>query len=255
MTTFKDLVIIYRTCDKVDAVSGMPRMFPKKEVIKRCAKSLIRNIDYYIHNNKDAQMDIWLYTIDDHSSDETKTFLENEINEGQDFISLDTTGNGESLKACYSLADSMDDDVLLFFLEDDYLLEDHCLDEMLFLHTTIGGKPGKPDIVTHPVDYIDRYKKYDDSMILLGKSQHWRTIKYTTGTFMMPKNVFTAHRANYDKFTQYGTVPGVNEDNSINLTYRKVPCFSPMPSLGHHLQYENTVSPYSDWKALWAKNA
>lgn len=252
MTKAKDLVIIYRTCDKVDAVSGHPRIQPKKEVIKRCSNSLVRAVDYYIHHNTKDPKDVYLYTIDDHSSDETKTHLKDNVNKGYDFIELDTTGNSESLKTCYTLADSMDEDCLIFFLEDDYLLEHTALDEMVFLHDVLSNTK---QIITHPVDYIDRYKKLYDSKILLGKSVHWRTIHHTTGTFMIPKSIFTECRINYTKFTDYGVVPGVTEDNSINLTYSKYPCFSPMPSLGHHYQYLHTLSPYSNHQKLWEINA
>lgn len=248
-----NLVIIYRSCDRIDAFSGTPRIKPKKEVIKRCFNSLMTSIDY--HKNTPDSINMELVVVDDMSSQETVDYLKSKtIIPSQFNVATSMLGNGGSLEKCYELADKVSEQSLIFFIEDDYLMEPTCIDEMMFAHRVMSKELNQENLVTHPVDYIDRYKKYYPSYIALGKSVHWRTIKHTTGTFCLPKKIFTDCRENYSKFTFYGERPGITEDNSINLTYTKYPCFSPMPSLAHHFQYESTLSPFLSVDSLWDDN-
>jgi len=247
---YNKVVVILRTCDRVNAVSGHPRINEKSEVIRRCFNSLLSNIRF-------KEFKTELIIVDDHSSEETVHFLKENAPTGAKFVSLTKdTGNGASLAACYQIADSLPDDVLIFFLEDDYLLCPEALSEMVDIHNEVGPSIRQDEVVTHPVDYPDRYSpdKLYSSYIVLGRHRHWRTVGHTTGTLMISSKAFKAFRNAFGMFTQYGTVPGVNEDNTINTIYSKIPCFSPMPSLGHHYQYESTMSPYLSYEELWDNN-
>jgi len=238
------LNIIYRSCDRVQAFSGTkPRPFgTKAEVILRCFESLLKSIQHY---DRPCELVI----IDDHSSQDTvdkmKALLERYDIESIFLIMDETTGNGESLKYCYNYAkDNLDG--LLFFCEDDYLFVETMLDECEDMFRRGVATTGV-DVCIHPVDYIDRYKKMYACMVLLGKNRHFRTIQHTTGTFFITKAILEDQWENYMKFTQYGIEPGLTEDHSINLVYKKYPCLSPLPTLGHHLQYEETLSPYLEY--------
>ena len=247
--TMLNLTIIYRSCDKVDCFSGQPRMKPKQEVIKRCFKSLITSL----YNQDSTKVNEKLIIVDDSSSKETREFLSNTV-EGKiksNIILHENLGNSGSLKQCYNEADKLPDDHLIFFVEDDYLFDQDCIGEMLYLYQKTGPNSR---YILHPVDYPDRYRDIYECQIILGRTRHWRTIKHTTGTFMVPKKVFAEYRDYYEKFTEYGVTPGINEDNSINLVYSEVPCLSPLPSLAHHFQYESTLSHFLDWKELWEEN-
>lgn len=249
----KKLHIVLRTCEGVDAFSGSKRMFPKRDVILRCLSSLITSLAYSMI----AMDKIHIQVIDDSSSDdflkevESRLKILNTSNYSYTIQKMTGLGNSGSLKECYKYADSLEDNTLIFFLEDDYLFYPKCIEEMLYLYQKTGEKS---NYILHPVDYPDRYKNIYECQVILGKSFHWRTIKHTTGTFMIPKSVFSSHRDKYEKFTEYGITPGINEDNSINLVYEDVPCLSPLPTLGHHFQYESTLSPLVDWKQLWETN-
>lgn len=255
------LNIIFRYCDIVDSFSGVqPRIKPKPDVVRRCFNSMI----YSLSQVADQAWSFDLHTVDDRSSYATQNAI---FLKGMDALHKDngllsgfhrhqatTPGNGGSLAECYKIADGLPDNEWVFFIEDDYLFHPAAFDEILYFASLSEPKLGLSQVVIHPVDYIDRYTKPYQSYITLGKTVHWRTIVHTTGTFMMPVKTFKRFRKNYEDFTKYGTVPGITEDTSVNLTYKHVPCFSPMPSVAHHFQYESTLSPFLDWVPLWEAN-
>jgi hypothetical protein len=219
----------------------------KAEVILRCFESLLKSmVDY---NRYERAQPLTLTIVDDHSSTETLNQMKSLVDEyGEEaiFLGLDEkTGNGASLSFCYDYA-KKNCDGLIFFCEDDYLFVETMLDECEDMFERGRSSTGN-DVCIHPVDYIDRYKKMYACMVLLGKSRHFRTIQHTTGTFFITKAILEDQWENYMKFTQYGIDPRMTEDHSINLVYNKWPCFSPLPTLGHHLQYEETLSPYLEY--------
>lgn len=248
-----NLEIILRTCEGVDAFSGAKRVAPKKDVILRCLNSLVTSI---VYSTIKAEK-IHIQLIDDSSSKEFIQLMEDKLkiittsNFSYTIQSMTGLGNSGSLKECYKYADTLDNDTLIFFLEDDYLMYPKCIEEMLYLYHKTGNNS---KYILHPVDYPDRYKDIYACQIILGNTIHWRTVKHTTGTFMVPKTIFHEYRDKYETFTEYGVVPGVNEDNSINIVYKYIPCLSPLPTLAHHFQYESTMSPLLDWKQLWENN-
>ena len=242
------LTIILRTCDNIEKFSSIqqhaPRIFgTKKEIIERCFDSLSRSIE----NCLDNQLEVELHIVDDNSSEETRNLLlsggfKAKLS-GFNYISLENTkGNGASLKRCYELArDSCEGSI--FFIEDDYLFEENALyqcyiAQKLFMDTS------NAHVVIHPVDYIDRYKKLDLSYITLAGDRHWRSIKHTTGTFLITKEILMSEWDNYMAFTKIGN-PGVSEDTTINKVYENYFCLSPIPTLAEHLQEEFTLSPFS----------
>lgn len=233
----RELTVILRTCDRVHSFSNSkPRDFgSKQEVIKKCSQSLKRSIDHFINYNNICRFII----VDDHSSEESLTFLKS-LNPTT-LINLHETGNGPSFGKCVDIAKEMHGLVLL--IEDDYLLKLECIKSMVDSYYKI-----KSDLsiepCLHPVDYPDRYKKLDSSYITLGSDRHYRSIKYTTCTFMYDSTIFKEFEKELKVFCDYGVKPGVTENNSINLVYNKYLCFSPIPSLAEHYQYFDTLSPF-----------
>lgn len=233
-----ELSIILRTCDKVNAFSGGGRkrdFGTKKEVMFKCIKSLKDSIDYFESFGNKCVVTI----VDDHSSDEMVKFIKSTL--PGSFISLQNGGNGESFGKCVDLAKNMQG--LVFLVEDDYLLKKECLLSMVETYYKI-KEDFQISVCIHPSDYPDRYKKLDPSYIVLGSDRHYRSIKYTTCTFMYDSTVFSEFENELKVFCNYGKVPGITEDNSINLVYKKYLCISPIPSLAEHYQYYDTLSPF-----------
>ena len=244
--------IIFRSCDKVNVFSGggRPRSFGSKfEVISKCFKSLVKSIKHYKGSELKKDNPVKLFICDDHSSEDLLKMIKDtasEHNVDYQMIPMTETGNGNSLKACYEYA-YQNLDGFLFFIEDDYLMVESTIDECLEAYLRFRSKT-QNEVVIHPVDYPDRYDDRHSPIypayILLGKERHWRTITHTTCTFGINKRILVEHWDKYEAMTKYGTDPSINEDTTINLVYKQYPCFSPIPSLAHHYQFEHTLSPF-----------
>jgi len=247
-----DYNIIYRSCDRVHAHSGGGRVRPfgtKFEVISKCFRSMLRSINDYEKGELAKDNPLKLYICDDHSSKELLSMISDYASEyavEYEMIPMEETGNGNSLKACYNYA-YQNLDGFLFFIEDDYLMLESTIDECFEAYLRFNVICNN-DVVIHPVDYPDRYDgKFTPvypSIILLGRDRHWRTVANTTGTIGFSKEILLKHWDKYEKLTKYGIDPTVTEANTINLVYEEHPCFSPIPSLAHHYQFEDTLSPF-----------
>ena len=242
------LNVILRTCDRMEKFSSQQQQVPrpfgtKKDIIKKCYLSLVESIGLCVA----AGVEVSLTVIDDHSSQETLDYLMLAVamNDGCSFelIDLKGTGNGASLKACYVHA-RKNCEGPIFFIEDDYLFEKSAIYECYMFQQDLMAKSPAP-VVIHPVDYVDRYTNMYPSHITLGRSRHWRTIKHTTGTFLITKEILLDQWDHYMEFTKLGLVQGVSEDTSVNKVYEKYHCFSPIPTLAEHYQENWTLSAYS----------
>lgn len=250
------LDILFRSCDRVNCFSGGKRLVEasKQEIILRSLNSLIDSIWSARCKSIYKFPEYTITVVDDGSSSETidrMLSLMDTRGVSGEIVSVDGQGNGDSLKTTYEWAKRNAED-LIFFIEDDYLHKPEMMWEMNQFFYICKHRPGMDHLVLHPCDYPDRYTRaLYKSWILLGHSRHWRSIQHTTCTFMLHKSTLLEHWDKYMAFTEYGKKPGVTEDNTINLVYRTVPCFSPMPTLSVHLQYKSVMSPYIDWKSMW----
>ncbi|MFH0782933.1 MAG: glycosyltransferase [Pseudomonadota bacterium] len=237
------LDIILRTCSRYESqVHAGSRIHPKNDVLIRCLKSLRNSI----HGANCPE--IKLAIIDDHSDSHIAEGLQKSCDV---FISLDnSTGNSASLHAVYDYAKESCSD-LIYFVEDDYLHELGAIQEMIdFYYLAKDKLPGR-ELAIHPVDYPDRYRSecLDQCFIVPGKNRYWRTIGSTTGTFFVSRWVFLRYWHLFNQFADCGS-----EEQTINKIWRGingVNCFSPIPTLAYHLQAEENLPLYSDYKPLW----
>lgn len=254
----KKLSIIYRYCDKEIPASGLARssIFGSKyEILKNCLSSLVYTIDSYSILNKKKDVEIEIHFVEDPVKNENiKEIIASNIFRLKSLFirtheyKLNISGNAPSIGYTLDLAKSLDTDSI-FFCEDDYLFNAHALKLMWEAHEELSTKLNIP-VCIHPVDYIDRYTRnpLEPCHILLTQSMHWRTIRQTTGTVMMPKRVLMDNWENISKFRHYQVLPNCDEEHTINTTYHRFPCFSPIPSLAHHVQYKELLSPFFDIK-------
>ena len=244
--------IIFRSCDKVNAFSGGGKTRPfgtKFEVISKCFKSLVRSIKHYKTSDLGQKNPVNLFICDDHSSEDLLEMIRDTASKYDveyRMIPMTETGNGNSLKACYEYA-YQNLDGFLFFIEDDYLMVESAIEECFEAYLRF-KEITKNDVVIHPADYPDRYdSRYgpiEPAFVLLGRDRHWRTIAHTTCTFGISKKILIEHWDKYEGITKYGIDPTINEENTINMVYKQYLCFSPIPSLAHHYQFEHTLSPF-----------
>ena len=85
-------------------------------------------------------------------------------------------GNRGSYLECCDL--SMRSDDLIFFVEDDYLFEKRCIDEMIFSYSRLSTIL-KKDIIMCPSDYPFYYDSLYSTSLYFGKSLRWRNVEET----------------------------------------------------------------------------
>ncbi len=243
------LDIILRTCSRRESqVHGTERIHPKEEILLKCLNSVINSI-----NESTYRAHIKLTIVDDHSSEEIQEILKNYADV---FIPLDNiTGNSASLHTVYDYAKENCTD-LIYFLEDDYLHESVAIKEMLDFYYNAKIKLESKEVVVYPLDCNDRYKSIHltPSFIVSGDSRYWRTINSTTGTFLISSNLFTKFFHIFKQFADYGVNPHIHEETTINNIWRSADgaiCFSPIPTLAYHLQIEEHLPLYTNYKLLW----
>lgn len=257
----KKLCVIYRYCDKEIPATGIPRtknFGTKKDILYKCMHSLMHQLQSFrLYRYKDIELE--LHTVEDPTKDaainrELNTLVSHLINsyDSQGLVNkykhhiLNVGGNAASIGYTLDLGYQTDSDAI-FFCEDDYLFDNLALGKMIEGYRELSTFLNTP-VCIHPTDYIDRYTRtpLKPCHILLSTNSHWRTVTQTTGTVMMPKKVLVANWQNITKFRHYQILPNCTEDETINTTYTQYPCFSPIPTLAHHVQYKELLSPFYD---------
>lgn len=255
--------IIFRTCDKVNAVHGSPRPFDldKKELIKICFLSLLDSI-------KDVQHSL-IIVADDLSTEMTDFFQEFNVR-----IVHGKYGNDNSLRECFKLAAELPENEYVYFCEDDYLHTPNCFTEIETLiseYKTIYPSEirfkqllrkreillfslkrffKKPEFIIFPCDYPDRYNSLyvEKSFIFKTTTLHWRQVRDITFTFLIKTDVFKKHQKTFEK-----SAKGANDRFlsrkllANNFFYSKLLGLSPLPSLTCHMHKE-TMSYVVDWE-------
>jgi hypothetical protein len=195
-----------------------------------------------------------VHILDDHSEDrdvKKMTAMLQKHSSRHKFIPLSTTGNGQSMEANFKYAKENNFE-LIYFCEDDYLHIPQAIPVMLSFYNTY-LKENNRDCIIHPSDYIDRYtrdKPYP-SLIFLGEDRHWRTIRHTTGTFMISRRVLVSYWKTYLTFADYNKRKKGGEKKTVNKIYRREVCVSPIPSLTAHVSPNPPLPPYVDWETLF----
>lgn len=212
----------------------------KKDITKSSFRSLIQSIDYYGKEN------VSLTIIDDHSSEETLSFFSSVLsfyNIKSKIVSLETTGNTDSLRNTYELA-LKNGSNLIYFVEDDHIHKKTAIKFMVEAWEEFTFKLNKKQVAIAPYD--DPLDYFPDriipSRIVASKNCHWRQNFHTTCTMMITKWVLLHFWDRFMTLTNYG-VNGINEDNTINPIYKQedVILFTPIPFQAIHL---NDISPY-----------
>ena len=142
---------------------------------------------------------------------------------------------------------------LIYFVEDDYIHTKNAILEMLFVYEKFSSIL-KNEIFLVPADYPYLYTKSTNTKIFFGHQKHWRLIDESLVTFMTSKEVVLN---NLEKLLTMAKKWGDPWEKPLHEIYRKIPCFSPMPSLSMHCANINSIyglPPSLDWKKIWEEN-
>ncbi len=244
------LDIYFRYAPAVDlykSTKGWKRIIPninKEDLICVSLLSLKDSILYFLKNNK---LEISLNLISDNSNSLFDNKLMNLIKNDNFSISIHKSkipGNRGSYLECCDQAEKAND--LIFFVEDDYLFEKQCIDEILNTYSRISSIL-ENDIIACPSDYNFFYDSLYKTSLLIGKEYRWRIVGETLLTFMFSKKIF-------DKYRKLIRLVGEKENNPfekpLHEIYNKEICIAPISSLSYHIS-RSVPAISEDWKQLW----
>jgi len=265
------LNVIFRFCTKVKILNqNKERIFEKEkyEYTLRSLKSILKSIQIAKDNFK--YIDIKITAIDVGSEEiyveKIKNMIKNyninfeyiklEINELKNFVDQNTSEDQKSMMSNVykSLEVGKDGNYdLLYFVEDDYIHEKDCLNEMLFTYEKFASLI-KDELILCPSDFPYLYNKFEPTQIILGNKRHWRVVEETLVTFLTSKKLLLKH---WDTFISMSQINHNPFEKPLHEIYLKQYCLSPLPSLAMHCANINSIyglSPFMEWKRLWDEN-
>ena len=142
---------------------------------------------------------------------------------------------------------------LLYFVEDDYIHEENALVEMIYSYQKFSSQ-FKEEIILCPSDYPYLYTNIEYTKNLIGYERHWRQINQSLCTYLISKKTLQKYWSYYEDMISNNYNP---YEQPLHNLYKKLKCFSPMPSLALHLTNVNSIyglSPLKDWIKIWNKN-
>jgi hypothetical protein len=265
------LNIIFRFCTKVKILNqNKERIFGKEkyEYTLRSLNSILKSIQIAKDNFK--YLDIKITAIDVGSEEiyveKIKDMIKNyninfeyiklEINELKDFVDQNTSEDQKSMMSnvykSLEVGKTGNYD-LLYFVEDDYIHEKDCLNEMLFTYEKFASLI-KDELILCPSDFPYLYNKFEPTQIILGNKRHWRVVEETLVTFLTSKKLLLKH---WDTFISMSQINHNPFEKPLHEIYLKQYCLSPIPSLAMHCTNINSIyglSPFMEWKRLWDEN-
>lgn len=248
------ICIVLRTCARVHALSQSPRLadIKKPELILRSLRSLCQSLA----SDADLTPRLELHAVDDASDAALVTCWQEETaNAGFPFHwhQIDSRAGSASFDVAIDVALASTSEAI-YFLEDDYLHFEESVPRLIHSYTNLKSTVVGGEVAVTPYDCPDRYHRPYPCVLQFVGDRYWRSIRHTTGSFLVSRHTLQKYLALYRRFAQYGRKLDVSEDNTINRVYSEVPCYSPIPSLAIHLQYESTIPlmlPHGGWLGLW----
>jgi len=219
----------------------------------RCVNSLIKSM-----NAAMSLGNINLIILDDHSDEQAlnkiKTLLKSakfpfEIKQTQ------ITGQGASLHEQFTLGRDLN--AITYFVEDDFLHEESGISSAWNFYRQI-YTDFKTHCMIHPQEHADTHKsKYYPSYIIASQDRHWRTIRHATHTLLTHSHIVRDYWRYFEN-TKYVGIKKKrklgSEAKTTNKIFDHIPGFSPLKPFAVHLQYQELLPPFYDWKPLWDAN-
>lgn len=252
------LTIYLRTCmrDKRN-IDTRPRLtgVDLTEHSLRCILSLIRSINHAVKAMPELEID--LRVLDDHSDATPLQNLKSLLKQTQAKISVETTqttGQGASLHEQFSKA--RNEDAMTYFCEDDYLHEENGIATLVtFYRQMVEISETLP--VLYPQEHNTLYSHHYPSYIVQGEDRHWRSVRHATHTFMTHGKIVDKYWNYFENTKFVGNRKKRklgSEARTTNKLFKHVPGFSPLIPCAVHLQFEDLLPPFYDWRPLWERN-
>ena len=216
----------------------------KETLIENCLKSLKESISFFLKNNK---LKINLHLIHDGSNDEFNNKLLKILEDNQFQVNLHKSkinGNRGSYLECCDQAKGAND--LIMFVEDDYLFEEHCIEEIIYSYSRISTMLDR-DIFLCPSDYPFFYDSAYKTSLFIGKEYRWRYVGESLLTILFSKKILVDYEANIRKVGEK-----INEpfEQPLHEVYKEIPCLAPVKSIAYHLS-RSVPAINENWLQLW----
>ncbi len=220
----------------------------KRDLILTSLTSLKRSLLNFLLNNN---IKISIYFISDSSDSEfdnhiNKLFMNSNLN--LNFLNSKIKGNKGSYLECCDQAMINSED-LIFFIEDDYIFEENCIEEMLISYSRIATLLNK-DIFMCPSDYPFYYDSSYQTSLYVGKNYKWRVVYETLLTFIMSKKLFFKHIKNIRLVGEQENSPF---EKPLHSVFKEETCLAPINSLSYHISKDHP-STTEDWIKVWRRN-
>ena len=219
----------------------------KKDLILTSLNSLKKSIIKFSSKN---QIKITINLIFDNSEKDFNDYIL-KLFDGEkikiNFIKSKIEGNRGSYLECCDQAENSED--LIFFIEDDYIFEENCIEEMIISYSRLSTIFNN-DVFLCPSDYPFFYDSSYKTSLYIGNKYKWRTVEETLLTFMMSKKL-------YDRYKRKIRLVGEKENDPfekpLHEIYKINPCLSPVNSLSYHISRDHPATT-EDWIKIWNDN-
>ena len=219
----------------------------KKDLILTSLNSLKKSIIKFISQN---QIKVTINLISDSSEKKFNDSIFKLLDDNLiriNFIETKIEGNRGSYLECCDQAENSED--LIFFIEDDYLFDENCIEEMIITYSRLSTIFNN-DVFLCPSDYPFYYDSSYKTSLYIGNKYKWRTVEETLLTFMMSKDLFERYKKNIRLVGEKENVPF---EKPLHEIYKNNPCFSPVNSLSYHISRDHPATT-EDWIKIWNDN-
>ena len=236
--------IIYRVCDTVENYNSVRTTGKKQDIVINSFITLVKSIRFI--KEKITDVNVNFHIVYDQTTDETKKFFNENLKDivFYQYETLKTdVGNMSSLKLCYDIAKDLKG--YIFFLEDDYILNEKCLYEMMsFLNmwtndSHICLKPHQ-DMWMFTRDLVVNSDHYRQRELMLGSTTYWFRDISSTCTFCIDDFIFNESKENFKYTTELSRV----DEYYLNEIFKKFPLFAPIMPLGIHFHSPVNFPPF-----------
>ena len=207
----------------------------KKSIIKFSSKNQIKITINLIFDNSEKDFNDYILKLFD--GEKIK------IN----FVETKIVGNRGSYLECCDQAENSED--LIFFIEDDYIFEENCIEEMIITYSRLSTIFNN-DVFLCPSDYPFFYDSSYKTSLYIGNKYKWRTVEETLLTFMMSKKLYDMYKR---KIRLVGEKENDPFEKPLHEIYKINPCLSPVNSLSYHISRDHPATT-EDWIKLWNDN-
>lgn len=254
----------YQVCDTVNHQAEVRYSGTDRTTIsKKSIRSFI-NCVYYYANNKQTKHTVRFFI--DKASHDLMSWLDTVISDNiySNIIleqeQLVKGGITESIKQCYLWLQDKGKD-FVYQIQDDYLFEFDCLEQMTDVFNQIKLETGSECVISPFNDsylWLGAYRNAaTPRAVIVGKKQYWIQFYDTSCSFFTSHKQFSQHWDLYHIFftilrnLKKGDKDLENKSLNYMFTQRAVLGLVPITSLALHIQSELEKDPHIDWKARW----